>query len=105
MHKLTNKLPLRDCPLTFLGLVFEYTFDRINLTWLTNYGLNNELSIWSSLCKSFSAYVGLTITLQSLSWKKCFNNLLILFLFSIASDVPFWNSNAFYKYYLGVIGF
>jgi hypothetical protein len=88
----------------WLELVWE-TFVRSWLIRFTNSGLKElcgrSLSVWSC----FSSSTGRTRVWQSLSLKKCLISLLILFLFSVWSEVPLYSFSEFSKYYLDEMGF
>ena len=86
-----------------------FGFTRLNIfSWrflisLTNSGRINSDSNSLRFYSYFSSSTGLTRVQQSLSWKKHFSNLLILFLSSILSLTPFYSFKAFSRYYFGVI--
>ena len=92
-------LEFRVLGLTLLKILFLR-----KLIWCTNSSLSWLSAIFYKFCSSFSSSTGLTKVKQSLSLKKCLISLLIRFLVSTLSEVPFWDCKAFSKYSRWLIG-
>lgn len=88
-----------------LTLTFVMTFCLSLCIYSTKSFLNWASFSFVKSCKSLSFSVGLIKVQQSLSLKKNFNNLLILFFYSTASEHPFCSFSAFSKYYFEEIRF
>lgn len=117
MHISTNYGPFISLPLIFFAVIFLnilYFNSAIYLmnsclNWLLSNSFNLEkyviyyfniknIFFFFYYCKSDSDSIGRIRVKQSLSLKKYFNYLLVLFFYSVLSDIPFCSSRAFSKY-------